>query len=79
MFWDYLTKLHVAFYDDCCPDASEGNGFPVRWNQSLQRLEWFNGTVWGDIVPIVESTTTTTTSTTTTTTAAPSTTTTTTT
>jgi hypothetical protein len=74
MFWEYLEKLHVPFFDQCCEDASENNGFPVRWNVALQRLEYFNGTVWGDIIPIVEATTTTTTAapTTTTTTTAPS-------
>lgn len=74
MFRDYLTKLNVAFFDTCCPAASEEGMYPVRYNATLQRLEFFNGTVWADITGIDETTTTTTTttssSTTTTTTAA---------
>lgn len=23
MFWDYLNKLNVPFFDSCCPDASK--------------------------------------------------------
>lgn len=73
MFWDYLTKLNVAFYDECCVDASTEGMLPVRWNENLLRLEKFNGTAWVDIeevieVPTTTTTTTTTTSTTTTTT-----------
>ncbi len=67
MFWDYLNKLNVPFYDICCDTAAE-NTFPVRWNESLLRLEKFNGTSWVDITQIVETTTTTTTSTSSTTT-----------
>lgn len=66
MFRDYLTKLNVAFFDECCPAASEENMYPVRYNALLQRLEFFNGTEWADITGIDETTTTTTTSTTTT-------------
>jgi hypothetical protein len=65
MFRDYLTKLNVAFYDTCCPAASEENVYPVRYNASLERLEYFNGTAWVDITEIVETTSTTTTTTTT--------------
>lgn len=76
MFRDYLTKLNVAFYDTCCPAASEDGIFPVRFNSNpaFQRLEYFNGTTWVDITQIAETTTTTTTTTsssTTTTTTAP--------
>lgn len=39
MFWDYLTKLNVPFYDACCADASEGDGSPVRMTEEL---EYFN-------------------------------------
>lgn len=74
MFWDYLTKMGVAFCDPCCDDASTEGTYPVRWNATLQRLEYWNCTEWGDIPQIVE-TTTTTTSTTTSTTVAPTTTT----
>lgn len=70
MFWDYLKKLHVPFFDECCPTAAEDeNMFPVRYNGVLLRLEYFNGSDWVDIPNITETTTTTTTSTTTTTTA----------
>lgn len=72
MFWDYLTKLNVAFYDECCVDASTEGMLPVRWNENLLRLEKFNGTTWVNIEEVIEvpttTTTTTTTSTTTTTT-----------
>lgn len=61
MFRDYLTKLNVAFFDECCPAASEEGIYPVRYNANLQRLEYFNGTEWADITEITESTTTTTT------------------
>jgi len=72
MFRDYLTKLNVAFFDTCCPEASEEDAYPVRYNASLQALEYFNGETWTDIESIDETTSTTTTSsTTTTTTAAP--------
>lgn len=74
MFRDYLTKLNVAFYDTCCPAATEEGIYPVRYNATLGILEYFNGTEWVDIVGIVETTTTTTTTTsssTTTTTTAP--------
>lgn len=30
MFRDYLTKLNVAYYDACCPAATEGQGLPAR-------------------------------------------------
>lgn len=69
MFRDYLTKLNVPFYDPCCPTTSEEGTYPVRYNANLERLEYFNGTSWVDIVSIGETTSTTTTSTTTTTTA----------
>ena len=65
MFRDYLKKLNVVFFDACCEDSSEEGIYPVRYNSNLGRLEYFNGTVWGDITEVVETTTTTTTSTTT--------------
>ena len=69
MFWDYLKKLHVPFYDECCPTAVEEEGmYPVRYNSLLARVEYFNGTDWADITALEETTTTTTTSSTTTTT-----------
>ena len=67
MFWDYLKKLHVPFYDDCCPASTEQeNTSPVRWNNTLQRLEKYNGSAWVDITQIAETTTTSSTTTTTT-------------
>ena len=71
MFRDYLTKLHVPFFDTCCPAASEEDVYPVRFNAGLQRLEWFNGEVWQDIAGITETTTTSTSTTTTSTTTQP--------
>lgn len=61
MFWDYLKKLHVPFFDDCCEDPD--SGYPVRYNPTLERLEWYDGRAWGDIVSISETTSTTTTTT----------------
>lgn len=78
LFWDYLKKLNVPFWDTCCEDAGNEGIYPVRYNSNLQRLEYFNGTEWADITGISETTTTTTAApTTTTTTVAPTTTTTT--
>lgn len=76
MFWTYLNKLNVPFFDPCCEDAPTAT-YPVRYNADLQRLEFFNGTEWADITGIAETTTTTTSSTTSTTTEATTTTTTT--
>lgn len=45
MFWDYLTKLNVPFYDACCP-AQTGVFFPVRFNGIELSLERFDGTDW---------------------------------
>lgn len=61
MFWNYLTKLNVAFYDPCCAEASDPGVYPVRYNSNLERLEYFNGTSWVDIIEITETTSTTTT------------------
>lgn len=67
MFWDYLKKLHVPFADVCCEDAAEeSQTYPVRFNYTLQRLEYFDGSNWVDITVITETTTTTSTTTTTT-------------
>lgn len=68
MFRDYLKKLNVVFFDTCCEGSSDEGIYPVRYNSNLGRLEYFNGTVWGDITEVVETTTTSTSSTTTTTT-----------
>jgi hypothetical protein len=45
MFRDYLTKLNVPFYDPCCP-ALTGANFPVRYNDTTDTLERYNGTAW---------------------------------
>lgn len=74
MFWKYLKKLGVPFYDPCCPTASGSDVQPIGYYESLGGFVRFDGTDW---VPITSFTTTT--SSTTTTTVAPTTTTTTTT
>lgn len=48
MFRDYLTKLHVAFFDPCCP-ALTGDIYPVRYNAETAVLERYNGTNWVSI------------------------------
>lgn len=45
MFRDYLTKLHVTYFDTCCP-ALTGEIFPVRFNGDLGELERFDGEDW---------------------------------
>ncbi len=68
MFWDYLNKLNVPFYDPCCEDAPTAT-YPVRYNADTETVQYYNGTEWTDIpFDAVNPTTTTTTSTTTTTT-----------
>ena len=76
MFWTYLKKLNVPFYDPCCAESSESDRVPVAFDLSQGQLVKYNTDTgaWD----AVTSFTTTTTSTTTTTTAAPTTTTTTT-
>lgn len=64
LFRDYLAKLNVAFYDTCCPETTEAGIYPVRWNATLQRLEFFNGEAWANISQINETTTSTTSTTT---------------
>lgn len=68
MFWDYLNKLNVAFFDPCCSTATGDDKQPVAWDASLGEFVRFNGTDW---VPVLGFTTTTTTSSTTTTTTSP--------
>lgn len=46
MFWKYLRKLGVAFYDPCCEDASPEEARPVRYNETTSSMEYFNGTEW---------------------------------
>lgn len=45
MFWTYLNKLNVPFYDACCTEAPE-TLFPVQFNATTGGLERFNGTAW---------------------------------
>lgn len=42
MFRDYLGKLNVAFYDECCPAATTLGIVPVRYNDSTNTLQYFN-------------------------------------
>lgn len=78
MFWKYLKKLHVPFYDPCCPAASDGgsNFSATRFNTTTGVTEYWNGTAWVNVTSWTAPTTTTT-STAATTTLAPTTTTTT--
>lgn len=49
MFWDYLNKLEVPFYDKCCVDAGDPDSvglFPVRFNATSGGFERFDGTNW---------------------------------
>lgn len=43
MFWDYLNKLHVPFYDECCIPANGSEDpvvlLPVRYNADSDVLE----------------------------------------
>lgn len=71
MFWTYLKKLNVAFYDPCCEDASGSDRLPVAYDPSQGELVYFDGTNWVTISSFSTTTTTSTSTTTTTTTAAP--------
>lgn len=69
MFWDYLNKLNVPFFDACCADAPTNPEIePIGFNPSLGEIVRFNGTAWVPVLGFTTTTTTTTTSTTTTTT-----------
>lgn len=54
MFWTYLNKLNVPFYDACCVEANGNNAddsianFPVRFNETENIIERFDGTSWID-------------------------------
>jgi hypothetical protein len=48
---DTAKKQHVAFYDECCPEAS-GESQPVRAQhigENVYQLQRFNGTEWVEI------------------------------
>lgn len=72
MFWKYLKILHVAFTDECCPEADDSDRQPIAWDSSLGEFVTWDGTAWVAVTSF--TTTTTTSSTTITTTAAPTTT-----
>ena len=76
MFWTYLNKLHVPFFDPCCDDATETTGIlPVGfdsatgefvfWDEASQ--SYLSQAQW-EITTTTTTTTTTTSSSTTTTT-----------
>ena len=44
-----LTFLNVPFYDKCCDTTTVK---PVRYNVTLTRLEYFDGTSWIDITTL---------------------------
>ena len=48
LFRDYLTKVHVTWYDSCCPEASSENIYPVRFNGDSEVIEIFDGSNWED-------------------------------
>lgn len=79
MFWKYLTKLHVGFYDACCVEAGTAGYTGVRFNNTTGQTEFYDpySKSWIATGSWAATTTTTTAALTTTTTAAPTTTTTT--
>lgn len=70
MFWDYLAKLHVGFYDPCCPEAAGTNVSGVRMNMDTGVVEFWDPAdqTWKDVAEWESTTTTTTAAPTTTTT-----------
>ena len=48
MFRDYFGKLNVPFYDSCCPELT-GDLFPVRYNETTDTVERYNGTTWIEV------------------------------
>lgn len=42
MFRDYLAKLNVAYYDECCPTATPEGFLPLRFNSNDSTVEWFD-------------------------------------
>lgn len=49
MFWNFLNKLNVAFYDPCCTTAST-IGAPIRYADS--QVEYFDGSNWNSAVNV---------------------------
>jgi hypothetical protein len=73
MFWDYLTKLHVGFFDPCCEPAGGEDITGLRFDNATGETQFWDPSIeeWVNVADWSPSTTTTTTaaSTTTTTTA----------
>ena len=46
MFWDYLTKMNVVFYDACCVDAGIASRKPVSFDETTSGVQYFDGTAW---------------------------------
>lgn len=50
MFWTYLNKLNVPFYDACCVEANGSSEdlsvFPLRYNATDDVIQRFDGTEW---------------------------------
>lgn len=43
MFWDYLNKLNVPFFDPCCPEANgDENTTVTRFNNATGDIEFFD-------------------------------------
>ena len=63
MFRKYLTKLHVGFYDPCCPDESGDEITGMRFNNTTGVAEFYDpaSKEWVATGDWVASTTTTTT------------------
>lgn len=57
MFWKYLLKNNVAFYNSCCTIANTNSTLPVSYTLTGPQLQYFNGTVQVAI-PIATPTTT---------------------
>lgn len=64
LFWTYLKKLNVPFFDPCCAEADGQDIEPLGWDESQGQFVRYNGSAW---VPVISFTTTTSTSTSTTT------------
>jgi hypothetical protein len=43
---DLLKRFNVPYYDKCCPDASDAETWPVRYNSGDEVYERFDGTNW---------------------------------
>jgi hypothetical protein len=70
IFWTFLNKLHVPFYDKCCSAANGDDKYPVAYDLSQGQLVRYNPTTdtWVPLTSFTSTTTTTTLAPTTTTT-----------